>query len=86
MHLRQRMADEYKFINAYIVARKHTAQVISAKLKFRYGVTVDQEFIEELIELMAHTAAEALKLQNQLFTININKGGIDDDEPDETEH
>ena len=35
---------------------------------------------------MAHTAAEALKLQNQLFTININKGGIDDDEPDETEH
>ena len=25
-------------------------------------------------------------VQNQLFTININKGGIDDDEPDETEH
>lgn len=92
------MADDYKFqwFNAYITARKYTAKMLREKIFDKTGYDIEQEFLEEIIEVMGQTAVEFLRLQQQVFTINVIKEEIneptekqrtdkdDDDEP--TQH
>ena len=89
------MADDYKFqwFNAYITARKYTAKMLREKIFDKTGYDIEQEFLEEIIEVMGQTAVEFLRLQQQVFTINVIKEEMnepreqerkdedDDDEP-----
>tara|TARA_Y100000004_G_C8833196_1_gene377110 strand:+ start:407 stop:685 length:279 start_codon:yes stop_codon:yes gene_type:complete len=92
------MADDHRFqwFNAYITARKYTAKMLREKIYEKTGYDIEQEFLEEIIEVMGQTAVEFVRLQNQVFTINVIKeedynepakkkpGTDDDDEP--TQH
>ena len=71
--------DPYEIFNSYIIARKHTARVLCEKLKSKYGLVLDQKFFEEIIELMAQTAIEYMKLYNQVYTVTVQKEEIDDE-------
>ena len=90
------MADDYKFkwFNAYITARKYTAKMLREKIYEKTGHDIEQQFLEEIIEVMGQTAYEFMRLQQQVFTINVVKednlndttkqsdeGEDDDDEP-----
>jgi ADP-glucose pyrophosphorylase len=91
------MSDEYNFqwFNAYITARKYTAKMLREKILQKTGHDIEQQFLEEIIEIMGQTAYEFMRLQQQVFTINVvkednlndttrNEGEDDDDEP--TQH
>ena len=91
------MSDEYNFqwFNAYITARKYTAKMLREKMLQKTGHDIEQQFLEEIIEIMGQTAYEFMRLQQQVFTINVvkednlndttrNEGEDDDDEP--TQH
>jgi len=91
------MSDEYNFqwFNAYITARKYTAKMLREKILQKTGHDIEQQFLEEIIEIMSQTAYEFMRLQQQVFTINVvkednlndttrNEGEDDDDEP--TQH
>ena len=91
------MSDEYNFqwFNAYITARKYTAKMLREKILQKTGHDIEQQFLEEIIEIMGQTAYEFMRLQQQVFTINFvkednlndttrNEGEDDDDEP--TQH
>ena len=91
------MSDEYNFqwFNAYITARKYTAKMLREKILQKTGYDIEQQFLEEIIEIMGQTAYEFMRLQQQVFTINVvkednlndttrNEGEDDDDEP--TQH
>ena len=69
------MADDYRFqwFNAYITARKYTAKMLREKIYEKTGYDIEQEFLEEIIEVMGQTAVEFVRLQNQVFTINVIK-------------
>lgn len=91
------MSDEYNFqwFNAYITARKYTAKMLREKILQKTGHDIEQQFLEEIIEIMGQTAYEFMRLQQQVFTINVvkednyndttrNEGEDDDDDP--TQH
>lgn len=95
------MSDEYNFqwFNAYITARKYAAKMLREKIYEKTGHDIEQQFLEEIIEVMGQTAYEFMRLQQQVFTINVVKednlndttkqsdegeGEDDDDEP--TQH
>ena len=91
------MPDDYNFqwFNAYITARKYTAKMLREKILQKTGHDIEQQFLEEIIEIMGQTAYEFMRLQQQVFTINVvkednlndttrNEGEDDDDEP--TQH
>ena len=95
------MPDDYNFqwFNAYITARKYTAKMLREKILQKTGYDIEQQFLEEIIEVMGQTAYEFMRLQQQVFTINVVKednlndttkqsdereGEDDDDEP--TQH
>ena len=91
------MPDDYNFqwFNAYITARKYTAKMLREKILQKTGHDIEEKFIEEIIEVMGQTAYEFMRLQQQVFTINVvkeenindttrnetNEGEDDDDEP-----
>jgi len=91
------MPDDYNFqwFNAYITARKYTAKMLREKILQKTGHDIEEKFIEEIIEVMGQTAYEFMRLQQQVFTINVVKeenindttrnetdeGEDDDDEP-----
>ena len=91
------MSDEYNFqwFNAYITARKYSAKMLREKILQKTGHDIEQQFLEEIIEIMGQTAYEFMRLQQQVFTINVvkednyndttrNEGEDDDDDP--TQH
>lgn len=65
--------DPYEIFNAYIIARQHTAKHLCERIKKKYGLVLDQKFFEEIIELMAQTAIEYMKLYNQVYTVTVTK-------------
>ena len=62
------------------------------KIYEKTGLELEVPFVEELIEYVAMAAIEGLKMQNQIFTIHVDKGAINEpEEPgenddDETQH
>lgn len=86
------MSDDYNFqwFNAYITARKYTAKMLREKILQKTGYDIEEKFLEEIIEVMGQTAYEFMRLQQQVFTINVVKedkindtektDGEDDDE------
>jgi hypothetical protein len=92
------MQDDFQWFNAYITARKLTAKMLREKILQKTGHDIEQQFLEEIIEVMGQTAFEFMQLQNKVLTINvlkedlhnerknetINRGEDEDDEP--TEH
>ena len=95
------MSDEYNFqwFNAYITARKYTAKMLREKILQKTGHDIEQQFLEEIIEIMGQTAYEFMRLQQQVFTINVVKednyndttrnegeGEGEDDDDDPTQH
>jgi len=93
------MQDDFQWFNAYITARKLTAKMLREKILQKTGFDIEQQFLEEIIEVMGQTAFEFMQLQNKVLTINVikedikndttrreetNEGEDDDDEP--TQH
>ena len=82
--------NQFQWYNAYITARKYTAKMLREKILQKTGYDIEQEFLEEIIEVMGQTAYEFMRLQQQVFTINVVKedkvndtektDGEDDDE------
>ena len=82
--------NQFQWFNAYITARKYTAKMLREKILQKTGYDIEQEFLEEIIEVMGQTAYEFMRLQQQVFTINVVKedkvndtektDGEDDDE------
>lgn len=74
------MQDDYNFqwFNAYITARKYTAKMLREKILQKTGYDIEQQFLEEIIEIMGQTAYEFMRLQQQVFTINVVKEEIHD--------
>jgi len=81
---------KYYQINSYLLARKESARLVRNKIYEKTGLELEVPFIEELIEYVAMAAIEGLKIQNQIFTIHIDKGVPDEpegnDDDDETQH
>ena len=83
---------KYFQINAYLLARKESARKVRNKIYEKTGLELEVPFVEELIEYVAMAAIEGLKMQNQIFTIHVDKGVINEpEEPegnddDETKH
>ena len=69
------MPDDYNFqwFNAYITARKYTAKMLREKILQKTGYDIEEKFLEEIIEVMGQTAYEFMRLQQQVFTINVVK-------------
>ena len=82
--------NQFQWYNAYITARKYTAKMLREKILQKTGYDIEQQFLEEIIEVMGQTAYEFMRLQQQVFTINVVKedkvndtektDGEDDDE------
>jgi len=82
--------NQFQWFNAYITARKYTAKMLREKILQKTGYDIEQEILEEIIEVMGQTAYEFMRLQQQVFTINVVKedkindtektDGEDDDE------
>lgn len=74
------MPDDYNFqwFNAYITARKYTAKMLREKILQKTGYDIEEQFLEEIIEVMGQTAYEFMRLQQQVFTINVVKEEIHD--------
>ena len=82
--------NQFQWFNAYITARKYTAKMLREKILQKTGYDIEQQFLEEIIEVMGQTAYEFMRLQQQVFTINVVKedkrndtektDGEDDDE------
>lgn len=81
--------NQFQWFNAYITARKYTAKMLREKILQKTGYDIEQQFLEEIIEVMGQTAYEFMRLQQQVFTINVVKedkvndtetNGEDDDE------
>jgi ADP-glucose pyrophosphorylase len=65
--------NQFQWFNAYITARKYTAKMLREKILQKTGYDIEQEFLEEIIEVMGQTAYEFMRLQQQVFTINVVK-------------
>jgi hypothetical protein len=75
------MSDEYNFqwFNAYINARKLTAKMLREKILQKTGYDIEQQFLEEIIEVMGQTAFEFMQLQQRVLTINVLKEDLTND-------
>lgn len=78
-------------INAYVLAKKEAARLFRNKIFDKTGLDLEQEFYEEIVDYVAMAAVEGLKIQHEIFTINVVKtGGHETNEPgeddDETQH
>jgi hypothetical protein len=79
-------------INAYLLAKKEAARLFRNKIFHKTGLDLEQEFYEEIVDYVAMAAVEGLKIQHEIFTINVVKtGGNQTNEPgeeddDETKH
>jgi len=92
------MQDDFQWFNAYITARKLTAKMLREKILQKTGFDIEQQFLEEIIEVMGQTAFEFMQLQNKVLTINVIKEDIkndttrnetdegEDDDEEPTEH
>lgn len=92
------MQDDFQWFNAYITARKLTAKMLREKILQKTGHDIEQQFLEEIIEVMGQTAFEFMQLQNKVLTINVIKEDIkndttrnetdqrEDDDEEPTEH
>ena len=89
--------DNFQWFNAYITARKYSAKMLREKILQKTGHDIEQKFLEEIIEVMGQTAYEFMRLQQQVFTINVvkednyndttrNEGEGKDDDDDPTQH
>ena len=75
-------------INAYVLAKKEAARLFRNKIFDKTGLDLEQEFYEEIVDYVAMAAVEGLKIQHEIFTINVvktegdikNEPGKDDDE------
>lgn len=65
--------NQFQWFNAYITARKYTAKMLREKILQKTGYDIEQQFLEEIIEVMGQTAYEFMRLQQQVFTINVVK-------------
>lgn len=65
--------NQFQWYNAYITARKYTAKMLREKILQKTGYDIEQQFLEEIIEVMGQTAYEFMRLQQQVFTINVVK-------------
>jgi ADP-glucose pyrophosphorylase len=65
--------NQFQWFNAYITARKYTAKMLREKILQKTGHDIEQQFLEEIIEVMGQTAYEFMRLQQQVFTINVVK-------------
>ena len=73
------MQDDFQWFNAYITARKLTAKMLREKILQKTGHDIEQQFLEEIIEVMGQTAFEFMQLQNKVLTINVIKEDIKND-------
>jgi len=73
------MQDDFQWFNAYITARKLTAKMLREKILQKTGFDIEQQFLEEIIEVMGQTAFEFMQLQNKVLTINVIKEDIKND-------
>jgi hypothetical protein len=73
------MQDDFQWFNAYITARKLTAKMLREKILQKTGYDIEQQFLEEIIEVMGQTAFEFMQLQNKVLTINVIKEDIKND-------
>lgn len=71
--------DPYEIFNSYIIARKYTAKRLCERIRKKYGLVLEEKFFEEMIELMAQTAIEYMKLYNQVYTVTVQKEEIDEE-------
>lgn len=65
--------NQFQWFNAYITARKYTAKMLREKILQKTGYDIEEKFLEEIIEVMGQTAYEFMRLQQQVFTINVVK-------------
>jgi hypothetical protein len=73
------MQDDFQWYNAYITARKLTAKMLREKILQKTGFDIEQQFLEEIIEVMGQTAFEFMQLQQKVLTINVIKEDITND-------
>ncbi len=73
------MQDDFQWFNAYITARKLTAKMLREKILQKTGYDIEQQFLEEIIEVMGQTAFEFMQLQQKVLTINVIKEDITND-------
>ena len=73
------MHDAFPWYNAYITARKLTAKMLREKILQKTGYDIEQQFLEEIIEVMGQTAFEFMQLQQKVLTINVIKEDITND-------
>jgi hypothetical protein len=73
------MQDDFQWYNAYITARKLTAKMLREKILQKTGYDIEQQFLEEIIEVMGQTAFEFMQLQQKVLTINVIKEDITND-------
>lgn len=73
------MQDDFQWFNAYITARKLTAKMLREKILQKTGYDIEQQFLEEIIEVMGQTAFEFMQLQQKVLTINVLKEDITND-------
>jgi len=78
-------------INAYLLAKKEAARLFRNKIFHKTGLDLEQEFYEEIVDYVAMAAVEGLKIQHEIFTINVVKTGGNEtneqgEDDDETKH
>jgi len=73
------MQDDFQWYNAYITARKLTAKMLREKILQKTGYDIEQQFLEEIIEVMGQTSFEFMQLQQKVLTINVIKEDITND-------
>ena len=83
---------KYFQINAYILARQERARKVRNKTYEKTGIELEVHFVEERNEYVAMAAIEGHKMRNQIITIHVDKGAINDqeeqveNEDDENQH